>query len=521
MKVNALVLLAMGTIGSLQERMPTHAGMMREGLHLQTRTMDYLQDALAYMSTDGEVVVGSDVYTAFVGLLTDVNDDCNRALHMMTAAFRVSQEVMITSETEMAGQAIMLEMTSRATMGGIENIVKTFPTGSGRLQALKELARRLLFSWRSIVSRSTMHVESIEQASKIYHETVGRKVTVDNRKDKLATTSTTQAPYTGEIDWDEIQKYVVGTNGNVRGKNGSKKSGKKVKKTEITSTTTETVTTTELVSTTESQAVEEVEFDFSQWTKVGSNKVTKPPKSLSKNQSDKKKNVSKKSQSEVPSVVPITNPHWQGKRIIDLLRSTTVAPSSATSTTETTTTTTVPTSSTTTTTISTTISTTTTTSTVSTTQSSTTSVLATTVQFAKKTRTTTPSTIGTLDVSDSVTGYSMASPNMVVLRPAIDPMIRDLCFRVYSVGAAMNDIGAICEQIGTWAHDDESYQLAVRLMKRINHAARGVEQLRVASAQFVEFANGFPSVLVPESPPMTPGNGVPFSPFIPATTKSP
>jgi hypothetical protein len=100
-------------------------------------------------------------------------------------------------------------------------------------------------------------------------------------------------------------------------------------------------------------------------------------------------------------------------------------------------------------------------------------------------------------------------------------MIRDLCFRVYSVGAAMNDIGAICEQIGAWAHDDESYKLAFRLMKRINHAARGVEQLRVASDQFVDYANGFPAFLVPESPAMTPGNSVPLSPFIAATTKSP
>lgn len=516
-KMYALVLFAIRTMGSLlQERLPSHAGVMREGLHLQTRTMTFLQDALAYMSTDGETVVGSDVYTAFVGLLTNVYDEC-------TAAFRVSQEVMITSQTEMAGQAIMLEMTSRATMGGMESIVKAFPTGSGRLQALKELARRLVFSWKSIVARSTMqHVESTEQASKIYHETVGRKVMDDNRKDNSATTLTTQAPSMGEIDWDDIQKYVVGNNGNVRGKNGSKKRGKRIKNIETTSTTTETVTTTEPVMTRETvTAVEEIEFDPSEWTKVSSNKATKPFEKLSKNQSDKKKNVSKKSQSEVPSVVPITNPHWQGRRIIDLLRSTTVAPSSTTSTTATTTTTTAPT---TTTTISTTISTTTTTSTpitVSTTQLSTTSVQATTVQIGKKTRTSTPTIIGTLNVSDSVTGYSMASPNMVVLRPAIDPMIRELCFRVYSVGAAMNDIGAICEQIGTWAHDDESYQLAVRLMKRITHAARGVEQLRVASVQFVEFANGFPSVLVPESPAITPGNGAHFSPFIEATTKSP
>jgi hypothetical protein len=65
----------------------------------------------------------------------------------------------------------------------------------------------------------------------------------------------------------------------------------------------------------------------------------------------------------------------------------------------------------------------------------------------------------------------------------------------------MASIAAICQNIGMHAPDDDTYALAEKLLKRINHAHRAVDQVRQGSDSFVTFADQrFPSFVVPFSP---------------------
>jgi len=63
-------------------------------------------------------------------------------------------------------------------------------------------------------------------------------------------------------------------------------------------------------------------------------------------------------------------------------------------------------------------------------------------------------------------------PPLVVLRPAVDPVIRDLCFRAQALTTGVSDLGPICQNIGAWANDADTFHMAEELMKQINDAIR-------------------------------------------------
>ena len=64
-------------------------------------------------------------------------------------------------------------------------------------------------------------------------------------------------------------------------------------------------------------------------------------------------------------------------------------------------------------------------------------------------------------------------------------------------------MSTICEYIMQWSQQDaEGYRHAERMMRRLNHANRAMEQLVTGSEELVDYINGIPDFIVSDESEM-------------------
>ena len=511
-----VLIVAIGLIGgsrappkNLQEALPVHVGLMREAADLVNHSDRFLGDSLAYMSSHGEEILGPEIYASFVGLLYDTRVELERFGSVIASLGTTQVGDLVGVSSEMAGQAVILEMNARAAWKRFKSIFDSYPSGSEELAVGKDYwANKFENKWKSLTARATMHSNYVSAL----------KVTVSTTRAPKSTRTTTEAPLMTTLSVDELVALF-------EPEKGSKKEQPKNKKKQkasaeiVTSTTREPTKSAATTANVEDNANVE-EIDESEWTAVKTRKtnVSSQKKTGKPATAKKDKTVTKSEPKEVkPNDAPVVS-GWNGKKIIDGFRPTTTSPPGRDEQVEArgmmrgSTTTDTPVSSTVTTTEepSTTTSTTAATATTTVSAETTTETLPVTTTVSTETTTTTTAGPVTVDVGGYEYPLQMASPGMVLYRPAVDPMVRELCLRAQALGMAVVEMGVICQNIGAYSVDQETYARAERLLRRVNHALRAVNHISAASEEFVGFMDGIPSIVVPDTP-VSSGNNTPYS----------
>ena len=308
------------------------------------------------------------------------------------------------------------------------------------------------------------------------------KAAEDKAKQTTTTTSTEAGP-TESIDRDDFQKSISKpSNGRKKVKRGKKKVSKDREEPALKVQDTSTSTTTTSVA-----VVEEMEpLNPVEWTQVGNSKRSKETQAAKPTSSDgKTKHTAKEEVTAPKEVIPVVNSVWNGRQLIKNLRGETSTTTSTTTTSTSTTTT----------------STTTTTSSTTSTIAPTTSTEVIEVENVPEIQESTWISSENLPSIDTTFEQEDVPPRYAWFRHISDAWIRDLYCRAMYMGAWMQDMETLCDHIKQYAPDGDSHELASRLMRRIQHASRAVDQVRRGNEDLMVYAHyNFPQFVAPVSP---------------------
>ena len=82
-------------------------------------------------------------------------------------------------------------------------------------------------------------------------------------------------------------------------------------------------------------------------------------------------------------------------------------------------------------------------------------------------------------------------------RPVVEQFVRQLCYMSYGAGAALNDMGRLCQDIAHTSPNEAMAESAFAVAYKIHVIRQYIEDLRLSSHELVHMADLLPSILVP------------------------